>query len=576
MATHLGYPSVTRRVLEIPEIIELILSYLDTGEKLHVIPVCKKWADIALNQVWKRVDDIIPLLRGLAPMVRNEWQCYDFERRLCASDWETFRKRALRVRSLTYGSEELSVEKDLCSSAFDEIARNRPPYSILPVLLPNLQQLTWLPTVNNRTEYLLMFMHDKIKELTIRLINNDVYPIQSLFEEIRLRMPFLTHLELRFKFPMKQIEGDLVKLLASLTKLKKVTLPVFTITSKIMESLSRLPQLGTIQFEYYESQEMGVPGDIVPFAPQLDSSAFPALWDLSFSSTLHDASSFLKANHAPTNLTVLYVHVVDPATPTDLSQFLSAVAENCHLLTELYIHQTKSPAYNAEDLSPAGDGPTWETLKPILDCPNLVTFELFWDRPLKLTQENIEEVAFKWPSLEQLTLDCDPFFPKEASTLTLTALLPFARHCPNLRELGLYVSAGGEDLDTLSSIITPFKSLRTLNFGLSRVTDIDSTVVLLSQLCPPDCEVICGVAWPQALTHLNEELVDLTREWSVRWEEVRKLLPLVTRVRIQERTNKDMRDKEVESLRERVVSLTKESHKNTETDLDRHSSCVIA
>lgn len=76
MATHLGYPSVTRRVLEIPEIIELILSYLDTGEKLHVIPVCKKWADIALNQVWRRVDDIIPLLRGLAPMVRNEWQCY--------------------------------------------------------------------------------------------------------------------------------------------------------------------------------------------------------------------------------------------------------------------------------------------------------------------------------------------------------------------------------------------------------------------------------------------------------------------------------------------------------------------
>lgn len=423
-----------------------------------------------------------------------------------------------------------------------------------------------------------MFMHDKIKELTIRVLKNDVYPIQSLFEEIRLRTPFLTHLEFRFRFPMAHMEDDCVKLFASLTKLKKVTFPVFAVTSRIMESLSNLPQLGTIQFEYYESQEMGSPGDVVPFAPQTDSGAFPALWDLSFSSTLHDATSFLKADHAPTNLTVLYVHVIDPATPAELLQFLSAVAENCHLLTELYVHQTKSPAYNPEDLSPAGDGPTWETLKPILDCPNLVTFELFWDRPVKLTQENIEELASKWPSLEQLTLDCDPFFPQEEPTLNLTALVPFARHCPSLQELGLYVSAGGENFDTFSSAITPFKSLKVLNFGLSRVTDIDSTVVFLSQLCPHNCDVMCGVAWPQCLTQTNEDLVNLAKQWANRWEEVRKLLPLVTRVRMQERLNKDMRDKEVESLRERVVSLaSKESHgKNTNSDLDRHSSCVIA
>ena len=423
-----------------------------------------------------------------------------------------------------------------------------------------------------------MFMHEKIKELTIRLFENDIYPIQSLFEEISLRAPAITHLDLRFKFPMARIENHFIKLLASLTKLKKVTLPVFSVTSKVLESLSKLPQLGTVQFEYYESGEMGDPDDVVPFAPQLDSGAFPALWDLSFSSTLHQAASFLRANHAPTNLTVLYVHVIDPTTPAELSHFLSAVAENCHLLTELYIHQTKLPAYNEEDITPVGDAPTWESLKPILDCPNLVTFELFWDRPLRLTQENIEELASKWPSLEQLTLDCDPFFPQEESTLTLAALVPLARHCPNLRELGIYVSAGGEDLETLPSPITPFKNLRILNFGLSRVVDTESTVVFLSQLCPQDCEVMSGVAWPLSLTFLNEELTNLTKIWHMRWEEVKKLLPLVTRVRMQERIHRDMRDKEVESLRERVVSLTsQEGHaKKTETDLDRHSSCVIA
>lgn len=72
MFKNLGYSSVTTRVLEIPEIIEQILSYLENDEKLRVAPVCKRWSDIALNLVWRRVDDIIHLLRGLAPMVPKE------------------------------------------------------------------------------------------------------------------------------------------------------------------------------------------------------------------------------------------------------------------------------------------------------------------------------------------------------------------------------------------------------------------------------------------------------------------------------------------------------------------------
>ena len=76
MSLHLGYSSVMRRVLEIPEIIEQILSYLENKEKLAIAPVCKRWADIALNLVWRKMDNIITLFLGLAPMVPNDDLCY--------------------------------------------------------------------------------------------------------------------------------------------------------------------------------------------------------------------------------------------------------------------------------------------------------------------------------------------------------------------------------------------------------------------------------------------------------------------------------------------------------------------
>jgi hypothetical protein len=64
-----AYGSTTQhRVLEIPEILELIFSFLDDASNARNATVCKRWFDLALNIVWRNVTDLHRLFSLLAPM----------------------------------------------------------------------------------------------------------------------------------------------------------------------------------------------------------------------------------------------------------------------------------------------------------------------------------------------------------------------------------------------------------------------------------------------------------------------------------------------------------------------------
>lgn len=63
------YGSTTQqRVLEIPEILELIFSFLDDESNARNAAVCKRWSELALNTIWRDVSDVRRLFSILAPM----------------------------------------------------------------------------------------------------------------------------------------------------------------------------------------------------------------------------------------------------------------------------------------------------------------------------------------------------------------------------------------------------------------------------------------------------------------------------------------------------------------------------
>lgn len=66
-----------QRVLEIPEILELVFSFLDDKSNANNITVCKRWSELALNMVWREVSDAHRLFSLLAPMQLQPLSLHD-------------------------------------------------------------------------------------------------------------------------------------------------------------------------------------------------------------------------------------------------------------------------------------------------------------------------------------------------------------------------------------------------------------------------------------------------------------------------------------------------------------------
>lgn len=61
-------PTTQQRVLEIPEILELVFCFLDDKSNTNNVTVCKRWSELALNIIWREVSDVQRLFGLLAPM----------------------------------------------------------------------------------------------------------------------------------------------------------------------------------------------------------------------------------------------------------------------------------------------------------------------------------------------------------------------------------------------------------------------------------------------------------------------------------------------------------------------------
>ncbi|KAI0668069.1 hypothetical protein C8Q78DRAFT_1048133 [Trametes maxima] len=567
------YGSTTQRVLAIPEILELVFSFLCAKDNAVCARVCKGWSEVALDTLWREVDDLRRFFGLLAPVETavdstGTPEYYEhFRRPLEPADWIRFMRYATRVRKLlVLPAEDSHLRGHL---VFDEIARTRSTLNILP----KLSSLTWESGLDGeRLRLSLMFMHENVKSFTVRLIRSESYSLGIFFQEIALRMPKLTLLDLRFTFAVRDIEQELCALFKALPQLRKVILPKFTLTSKIIERLSKSPKLQVVQFEFLEFQGSGDVSDVHNWLPALEEDTFPALNDLSISVHLPHMTRFLNAEYTPANLQCLYVHTLYTVPPYQVHDFFDAAAQNCPLLKQLYLDFSGDPSPLLFRTSLAGeDRITWNTLRPLLKFSKLTDFELHWDTPLALTQDDVEQLAMCMPAIEVLMLNSEPIPTLETPPLTLRALIPFARHCPKIRELALYIDASANDLDAATHELRDalpsvrFRALRMLSVGLSRITVPEPVAIFLSLLCPPECRIGAGVSWPNGPQALEPEdaearatLADIwthAMQWHTRWMEVDRMLPLLTKVRLEEHSRRAELEREVEGLRVRARLL---------------------
>ena len=481
---------------------------------------------------------------------------------------------ARRVRKFTY--EDLGNTPQIATPSLAEISETRTSLS----LLPHLREFTYATVFSSHMRFAVLFMNESVRRFNLRL-DNGPEPLRSFLDNVPARMPHLTTLDLRTSRPASAIEEDFVRLLVELPRLEKVVVPPYHITSRIIETLAKAPNLGVIEFQYLQYQGIGERKDVENFNPSIPKDGFPALWDLSLSTHLSQFIPVVADSLAPAakNLTSLYIHAISVESEASVRQYLTVVGENFPLIKSIYVEALPGPIMSSQwgEMEPEFETLTLETLKPLLNCPNLTTFELMYPIPLCLTLEDLETLTSRWPTLEVIDLNREPVILGSAMetqpNLTLRALLPFARNCPNLRKLGLYLHATETDLPSVSEIPRPFSKLTELNVGLSTIGEPEAVALFLSRICPADCNIEAGVCWSYVETFVDDTSRAVMHERTSAWDEVHFYLPISVKLRYEEKVARDNLEREVEDLRIRNAILTEKSAMALKGDGD--SGCVI-
>ncbi|KAH7886716.1 hypothetical protein F5I97DRAFT_2017911 [Phlebopus sp. FC_14] len=557
--------SASHRVLFTPELLHLIFNTLDKTANTRNACVCKQWFEIALDHIWEKVDGLFHLFRLLKPIQILVFggSHYDFVCPPEPQDWARFQKYARRVRCLRFRADRTGYNWTL---VLDAIARTRTSLDILP----NMHTLRWISKDRAHLERCMMFLHARLKHLVVST-HLPAYR-STLFKDISARVPSIHSLNLDISRYDSALETDIRTLLQNLPALRKLTLPEFFLTPPIVEELSRMKHIGVIGLEHTICNEDRIP--VTSFHPILAEGAFPALSELALVAHLADVDEFFHSSSAPINIKSLYITTYDHHMPSQIHAFLVTLSQRCQLLSQLFIkllHKDDTITFDAEQQL------SYDTIKPLLSLPNLKKFELIHKYPLKIFLDEVDELARQWPSLESLKLNAEPLFLDPGLIkLDLRALLPFARHCPSLKRLGLYVNATGEEVPiTQISEIRPFTSLEVLSVGTSLAQGQEAVAGFLSLLCPPNCELRADVTWTKYGTHedrffhpVPKHVIDMR---SQAWQATFQLVQPLVQFRKDAKEKSRLPQKEVEDLRIRNSLLTEKLNNVPSSD-----SCVVA
>ncbi|OAX37481.1 hypothetical protein K503DRAFT_742642 [Rhizopogon vinicolor AM-OR11-026] len=382
----------------------------------------------------------------------------------------------------------------------------------------------------------------------------------SFFVDIYARMPHLHSLDLRVHYAARLIEADILNLLRGLPDLKKVIFPEFYLTSGIVSELSRMKHINIIKSKIGPKQGCGEEEDVDSFSPILQQEAFPALWDLDITARLRDVTRFMNSDLAPIKLTSLYINTYVDDKPEQLHKLLVTLSKQCPVLSQLCVKILHVP--KQLKLFPARQI-TFDALRPVLSFQRLTTFMVTHKYPVNITLEEIEELASRWPTLESLSLNEEPLVMDDF-TLDLRALVPFARHCPKLRQLGLFMDATTAETHPTTEL-RPFTALRTLSVGASLARDPGTVAVFLSQLCLPGCKLETSITWTgfggrpcRELNINHRSVLSELQARSRRWTGIIDLLPILIQIRREEREKSKARLaalQEVDELRMKNIKI---------------------
>ncbi|KAG6914644.1 hypothetical protein DXG01_016130 [Tephrocybe rancida] len=299
-----------------------------------------------------------------------------------------------------------------------------------------------------------------------------------------LRMSNLVHFEIKAK-ELFNIPASILNL-ASLTRLRSVTLPRYSITRTVIAALSNLPALESINSND-TGPNLGAPlaGPLPRVFNIFRRNAFPRLKAMTVSGSPDVVLSILGQPNFPSKLDSIHLEIIDDPNETEISNSWSILGRTCPALRH----------FSFRDMRRVRNLHEFE-LESLLSS-HLTTLKLTFDTSIYLDNFQIAQFAHDIPSIEYLWINHFPTKVEDAQLPSPEILCIFATKCPKLKHLGVLF-----DPSTAGVVgrydITPFAVLEELDVGKStlRWEDVEELVVLFSRILPRNARLICPESGP--------------------------------------------------------------------------------
>lgn len=178
-------------------------------------------------------------------------------------------------------------------------------------------------------------MQSNIWELGLQLHATTEPPLQAYVTEVATRLPHITKLELKSRYPVQRVHNEVLVLLRGLPRLRNITVPMYFLTSEVMAQLSHAEHLETVEIATPIEHGIGTRNDVALFQPHLQEGAFPVLRHLAFSAHLQHTTQFLAGPHAPRAISFLHVFILAIDNPPELYNLLTIMATRFTQLSTL-------------------------------------------------------------------------------------------------------------------------------------------------------------------------------------------------------------------------------------------------
>lgn len=225
-------------------------------------------------------------------------------------------------------------------------------------------------------------------------------------------------------------------------------------------------------------------------SPALASGCFPSLTSIKIQATVSDATRLLQDLNFPShNLIAVTLHTALPiqhVLPQDhLSRFISMVVERCLAIEDLRTILNIGKE-NAPDVLPRSPVIRFTDIVQVLQLHNLTTLVVDNATAIIMTDADAQALAHALPNLKVLNLTRRALVahPSEPS-LTLRSLIHFAKKCPDLHFLGLYLDASASVPPPSEAIV--LKNLCILYLGYSVIVSVKPVVWFLFRSLPIHC-----------------------------------------------------------------------------------------